>query len=141
MITLTLITVAIRNVSSEASRGGTRLLPTTKSLGTMRLSRATLLVALVGGSIVSGCGGDSDESIAHNVDCHRTDRNRQAVTRAIVGRPLDKAVANASGLPCRWTLRVIRRNGHDLPATMDFRLARVNVAILGRRVERVMSFG
>jgi len=40
-----------------------------------------------------------------------------------------------------WTLRVTRRDGEDLAATMDLRLDRVNVEVVDGEVTQVVDIG
>jgi hypothetical protein len=73
--------------------------------------------------MTSACGDDDDSSSAAT-----TTAGTLAVDIPdVVGESVDDATATLqdAGL----TLRVVRRDGEDLPATMDFVESRVNVAV------------
>lgn len=74
---------------------------------------------------VSACG-DDDDSSAEATEQEASD-TAAADLPDIVGQTVDEATATleADGM----TLRVIKRDGEDLPATMDFLDNRVNVAV------------
>jgi hypothetical protein len=63
----------------------------------------------------------------------------QAVSGALVGLTEAEAtdVATANG----WLVRVVRRDGVDLPSTDDYRENRYNVAIVGGLISEVLSQG
>ena len=70
---------------------------------------------------ISACGDDdssddtaTEESVAVNVP-------------DVVGQTVDEATATLEG--AGLTLRVVRRDGEDLPGTLDFVEDRVNVAV------------
>jgi len=88
------------------------------------------LIAIVVG--IASCGDDDDDSSA----AATTEASGAAATTEtsvavdvpdVVGETVDDATATleAAGL----TLRVVRRDGEDLAATMDFVDTRVNVAV------------
>jgi hypothetical protein len=62
-----------------------------------------------------------------------------AATDVLVGLSEDDAeeAADEQG----WTIRVVVRDGEDLPATMDFRPERVNVEVTDGEVTAVVSVG
>ena len=71
---------------------------------------------------VSACGSDDDSS-----DTTATETTVAADVPDVIGDSVEDATATLedAGL----TLRVLRRDGEDLPATMDFVDNRVNVAV------------
>jgi serine-aspartate repeat-containing protein C/D/E len=58
---------------------------------------------------------------------------------ALVGLTEDEAEEAAAEQG--WTVRVVVRDGEDLPATMDFRPNRVNVEVTDDEVTEVVSIG
>ena len=56
-----------------------------------------------------------------------------------MGLTEDEATAAAEA--CGWILRVVRRDGEDLPATLDFRPNRVNVEVTDGEVTAIVSTG
>ena len=62
-----------------------------------------------------------------------------SATDVVVGLTEDAATtaAEANG----WTLRVIRRDGDDLPITMEYRTNRVNVDVTDGEVTAVLNIG
>ena len=42
---------------------------------------------------------------------------------------------------CGWILRVVRRDGEDLPATLDLRPNRVNVEVTDGEVTAIVNTG
>jgi hypothetical protein len=62
-----------------------------------------------------------------------------AAADALVG--LSQADAEAAATAEGWGLRVVRLDGEDLPATMDFNPQRVNVAVVNGVVTEVLSIG
>jgi len=57
----------------------------------------------------------------------------------LVGLTEDDATTAAEGHG--WAFRVARRDGEDLPLTMDFRPDRVNVEVTDGEVTAVVSIG
>ena len=53
------------------------------------------------------------------------------------GRKIKKAKKVAERHGC--TVRVVKRNGEDLPVTMDFSYNRINVSVRDRRVKKVFT--
>jgi hypothetical protein len=86
--------------------------------------RALVVASVVALAVtVSACGDDDDSSSADTT---------AAVSVAVdipdvVGESVDDATATLEG--AGLTLRVVRRDGQDLPGTMDFVETRVNVAV------------
>lgn len=54
---------------------------------------------------------------------------------------LDEAAAEPAAVENGWTIRVVVRDGEDLPATMDYRYNRVNVEVADGAVVAVISIG
>lgn len=63
----------------------------------------------------------------------------ESATPVLVGLTEEEAVAAAEDLG--WELRVIRRDGEDLPITMDLRPNRVNVEVTDDEVTGVLQIG
>ena len=63
----------------------------------------------------------------------------EAAADIVVG--LSEADAEAAAAEEGWTIRVVRRDGEDLPATMDLRPERVNVEVTDGEVTAVVSIG
>jgi len=63
----------------------------------------------------------------------------ESATDALVG--LSEADAEAAAEEQGWTIRVIVRDGEDLPATMGFRPEGVNVEVTDGEVTSVVSIG
>jgi beta-lactam-binding protein with PASTA domain len=84
-----------------------------------RVGAIILSLAIMG----SACGDDDDSSAADTTSAETLDLDIPDV----VGEPVEDATATLedAGL----TLRVVRRDGEDLAATMDFVETRVNVAV------------
>ena len=57
----------------------------------------------------------------------------------LVGLTEDEATEAAEA--CGWILRVVRRDGEDLPMTMDLRPNRVNVEVTDGEVTAIVSTG
>lgn len=57
----------------------------------------------------------------------------------LVGLSEDEATEAAEA--CGWILRVVRRDGEDLPATLDLRPNRVNVEVTDGEVTAIVSTG
>jgi beta-lactam-binding protein with PASTA domain len=72
---------------------------------------------------VSACGDDDDDAS----DDTATEQSLAVDVPDVIGEPVEEATATLedAGL----TLRVVRRDGEDLPATADFVETRVNVAV------------
>ena len=81
---------------------------------------ATVLALAV---TVSACGDDDDASSAQTTAMESLDVDIPDVIGESVGDAT--AMLEDAGL----TLRVVRRDGEDLPGTMDFVETRVNVAV------------
>jgi hypothetical protein len=71
---------------------------------------------------VSACGSDDDSS-----DTTATETTVAAGVPDVIGDSVEDATATLED--AGFTLRVLRRDGEDLPATMDFVDNRVNVAV------------
>jgi hypothetical protein len=63
----------------------------------------------------------------------------QAAEERLVG--LSEEDATAAVESCGWILRVVRRNGEDLPVTLDFRANRVNVEVTDGEVTSIVNTG
>jgi hypothetical protein len=63
----------------------------------------------------------------------------ESASDVVVGLPEDDAIAAAEAEG--WELRVVNRDGEDLPVTMDLRPNRVNVAVIDGEVTEVLSIG
>jgi hypothetical protein len=86
--------------------------------------RALVVVTLMALTLaVSGCGDDDDDSS----DGAGTEVTVGTDVPDVIGDSVDDATATLedAGL----TLRVVRRDGEDLPGTADFVETRVNVAV------------
>ena len=84
--------------------------------------RALVVVTAVAMLSVSACGDDDDAA-----DDTAVEASVAVDVPDVVGETVDDATATLedAGL----TLRVVRRDGEDLPATADFVENRVNVAV------------
>ena len=78
--------------------------------------------------------------------------NRRAASRATARpEPTEESAAVLVGLTeddatdaaeaCGWILRVVRRDGEDQPATLDFRPNRVNVEVTDGEVTAIVNIG
>src|SRR6478735_8533639 len=74
---------------------------------------------------VSACGGDDESS--DTTATETTIAGETADAPDVIGDSVEDATATLEA--AGWTLRVLRRDGEDLPATMDFVDNRVNVAV------------
>jgi hypothetical protein len=77
---------------------------------------------------LSACGGDDDDSSDDTATADTATAETLAVdVPEVIGESVEDATATLedAGL----TLRVVRRDGEDLPVTMDFVEDRVNVAV------------
>jgi len=63
----------------------------------------------------------------------------ESATPVLVGLTEDEATEAAEALG--WEVRVIRREGEDLPMTMDLRTNRVNVEVTDGEVTEVLQIG
>ena len=84
--------------------------------------RALVIVTVVGMTLaISACGDDDSSEDAATEETIAVD------VPDVIGDSVDEATATleAAGL----TLRVVRRDGEDLPATLDLIENRVNVAV------------
>jgi hypothetical protein len=63
----------------------------------------------------------------------------ETATPVLVGLTEDEATEAAEALG--WEVRVIRRDGEDLPMTMDLRTNRVNVEVTDGEVTEVLQIG
>jgi hypothetical protein len=63
----------------------------------------------------------------------------ETATPVLVGLAEDEATEAAEALG--WEVRVIRREGEDLPMTMDLRTNRVNVEVADGKVTEVIQIG
>jgi Potato inhibitor I family len=89
-----------------------------------------LLAVLAAASIVFAACGDDDDDDSSATTAAATGESESSLPvdeSEIVGKSVDEATATleAEG----WTLRVVQRDGEDLPATADFLPNRVNVAV------------
>ncbi len=88
--------------------------------------RALVVVLIAGITLgVSACG--SDDSSDDSSDDVTTESSVTAAYPDVVGESVDDATATLE--EAGFTLRVIQRDGEDLPATADFVDNRVNVAV------------
>ena len=73
---------------------------------------------------ISACGGDDDDATSDDAP---TQESIAADVPDVIGESVEDATATLeeAGL----TLRVVRRDGEDLPGTADFLDNRVNVAV------------
>jgi hypothetical protein len=86
--------------------------------------RALVLATVVAlGIMTSACGDDDDSSSTDTT----TDGTVGVDIPDVVGESVDDATATLEN--AGLTLRVVRRDGEDLAATMDFVETRVNVAV------------
>ena len=63
----------------------------------------------------------------------------ESADELLVGLTEDEATAAAEA--CGWILRVVRRDGADLPVTLDFRPNRVNVEVTDGEVTAIVNTG
>jgi beta-lactam-binding protein with PASTA domain len=86
--------------------------------------RALLVSAVLALTVTAAACGDDDDSSA---DVSTSEVPTTADVPDVIGDSVEDATATleAAGL----TLRVVRRDGEDLPSTMDFLEHRVNVAV------------
>jgi hypothetical protein len=116
----------------------------------MSVLRAALLVALVvAAAAAAGCGEDRGFGAAEDPDARvhapvqrstRPPADRatcRRLSRRLPGRRLARAAAMARKARC--ALRVVIRDGRDLPVTEDFSRSRVNVAVTSATVVRVVG--
>jgi hypothetical protein len=54
---------------------------------------------------------------------------------------LAEAAATDAAESCGWLVRVVRRDGEDLPMTLDFRPNRVNVEVTDGEITAIISIG
>jgi hypothetical protein len=73
---------------------------------------------------------------AFRATAHRSRRRSRPPT---VGLTEDAATDAAEA--CGWILRVVRRDGEDLPATLDLRPNRVNVEVTDGEVTAIVNIG
>jgi beta-lactam-binding protein with PASTA domain len=71
---------------------------------------------------ISACGDDDDSS-----DEATTEQTAAADVPDVIGQSVDEATATLE--EAGMTLRVVKRDGEDLPSTADFVENRVNVAV------------
>lgn len=81
--------------------------------------------------------GSAPESGAP-ADCP-AEPTEEAADELLVGSTEDDAEAAAEA--CGWTTRVVRRDGEDLPVTMDLRMDRVNVEVTDGEVTAIVNIG
>ena len=85
--------------------------------------RALVIATVVAMTLgISACGGDDDSS-----DDAATEESIAADIPDIIGVSVEDATTTLED--AGFTLRVVRRDGEDLPATLDFVENRVNVAV------------
>jgi hypothetical protein len=80
----------------------------------------------------------SDPSSSAPADCPE-EPTEESAGELLVGLPEDEATEVAEA--CGWILRVVRRDGEDLPATRDFRPNRVNVEVTDDEVTAIVNTG
>ena len=85
----------------------------------------------------SATPGTSEPSGSVPSDCPPEPTEESAAD--LVGLTEDDATDAAEA--CGWILRVVRRDGEDLPATLDFRPNRVNVEVTDGEVTAIVSTG
>ena len=76
---------------------------------------------------VSACGSDDDSSDSVAPADTATEVSVAGEVPDVVGQSVEDATTTLES--AGFTLRVISRDGEDLPATMDFVESRVNVAV------------
>jgi hypothetical protein len=107
----------------------------------MNLHRTALvaLTALLAATAV-GCGDDSpSNATGTTVPIECADEPTEELADGLVG--LTESEATAAAEACGWILRVVRRDGEDLPATRDFRPNRVNVEVTDGEVTAIVNIG
>ena len=90
--------------------------------------RAFLAVTIAAALALTACGDDDDDDASD--DSVATEMSTIAVSEDvpdIVGTEVEEATATLED--AGFTLRVVRRDGEDLAATMDYVPTRVNVAV------------
>jgi hypothetical protein len=109
----------------------------------VNLPRALLAAALTA-TLAVACGDDDDVASGTTdppgtvpSDCPAEPTEESAAD--LVG--LSEETANEAAEACGWILRVVRRDGEDLPATRDFRPNRVNVEVTEGEVTAIVNIG
>jgi hypothetical protein len=88
--------------------------------------RALVVVTVLGLSLsVAACGDDDDDD--DSSDDTATEVSVAVDVPDVIGDSVEDATATLED--AGWTLRVVRRDGEDLPSTADFVENRVNVAV------------
>jgi hypothetical protein len=124
------------------------------------MKRTTALpVAALAVAITFGAAACSDDSPNASIDSDTTEASEtteapggtaeapaavaeptvETATPVLVG--LTEAEATDASEALGWELRVIRREGEDLPMTADFRQNRVNVEVTDGEVTEVLQIG
>jgi len=63
--------------------------------------------------------------------------DKHSASKELKGLKLNQAREAASSMAC--TLRVVKKDGKDLPVTKDLRPDRINVAVKDKRVKKVVG--
>jgi hypothetical protein len=114
---------------------------------TSALPVAALAVAITFGA--AACGDDGPNASNDSATTEAPDGTAEVpeaggptvetATLVLVGLTEDEATEAAEALG--WEVRVIRRDGEDLPMTMDLRTNRVNVEVTDGEVTEVLQIG
>jgi hypothetical protein len=122
----------------------------------MNLPRTLVAIAMTALLVVTAAAcGDDDDAASDTTESESTARDSGAPSgsdptdcppeptdesaSALVGLTEDEATEAAEA--CGWILRVVRRDGEDLPATRDFRPNRVNVEVTDGEVTAIVNTG
>jgi hypothetical protein len=86
-------------------------------------------------------GGDTTEAPENTAEAPEAgdEPTVETATPVLVGLTEDEAAEAAEALG--WEVRVMRRDGEDLPITMDLRQNRVNVEVTDGEVTEVVQIG
>lgn len=92
-------------------------------------------------SETTDAGGDTTETPENTAEVPEAggEPTVETATPVLVGLAEDEATEAAEALG--WEVRVIRREGEDLPMTMDLRTNRVNVEVTDGKVTEVIQIG
>jgi hypothetical protein len=100
-------------------------------------------------TLAVACG--DDDNAASDTTVPDTSEPAGSVPSDCPPEPTDESAADLVGLTeeaaadaaeaCGWILRVVRRDGEDLPATLDLRPNRVNVEVTDGEVTAIVNIG
>jgi hypothetical protein len=113
----------------------------------MNLKRSLVIAGLTAvlATTTAACGDDDNAATATTEVAPPTsapcadEPTEESAADLVVG--LTEAEATDAAEACGWILRVVRRDGDDLPATLDLRPNRVNVEVTDDEVTAIVSTG